>query len=553
MPKYLELLESLRQAFPQPVSAPIHDAYFVYSISRALDRVDKLKSQAPILGERIEPNWKAARDARVAEKGHSLEQVIGELVQSLQGMTIWGHPASQVNVVPPPSIASIIGFLLPATYNPNLVSEEGARCVAEVELRATSMAAELVGYDPDQAGGLFTFGGTGAMLYAVRIGLEKALPGTHREGLREKAAILTSDQGHYSALNVAGWLGLGLEQVQRARTGEDNAIDIDALETALRDTLEQGTKIAAIISTMGSTDAFGLDNLKAIVELRDRLVNEFQLDYRPHVHADAVIGWAWSVFRDYDFTANALGFRGRTIRALASALHELQHLAMADSIGIDFHKTGYTPYVSSLILFRNQNDLASMERPRETMPYLFQSGEYHPGMYTLETTGAGTGPMAALANFLLFGKQGLRVLLGNAVGAAEALREQLEAHPNLTVLNGQNVGPVTLFRVYPPGVDTFTVKQHERHDPEFRDQLLTYNAFNRRVFNRMHSDAMAGHGVALSMTDGYRTSDYGEPIAALKSYVLSPFANEARMGAIVEHVLEALEAVHDEDQRRETT
>ena len=32
-------------------------------------------------------------------------------------------------------------------------------------------------------------------------------------------------------------------------------------------------------------------------------------------------------------------------------------------------------------------------------------------------------------------------------------------------------------------------------------------------------------GVVISMTDCYRTSDYGEPIAALKSYFLSPFAD----------------------------
>ena len=34
-----------------------------------------------------------------------------------------------------------------------------------------------------------------------------------------------------------------------------------------------------------------------------------------HVHADAVIGWPWSVFNDYDFEANSLGFRPRTVHA----------------------------------------------------------------------------------------------------------------------------------------------------------------------------------------------------------------------------------------------
>ena len=92
------------------------------------------------------------------------------------------------------------------------------------------------------------------------------------------------------------------------------------------------------------------------------------------------------------------------------------------------------------------------------MPYLYTSGEHHPGMYTLETSRSGIGPMAALANLLLFGKEGYRTLLGHAVEMAEVLREMIESHPNLTVLNGDNVGPVTLFRAYPDGVDTFHVK-----------------------------------------------------------------------------------------------
>ena len=35
---------------------------------------------------------------------------------------------------PSPSIASIIGVLLPSTYNPNLCSDEGARRVSEAEV-----------------------------------------------------------------------------------------------------------------------------------------------------------------------------------------------------------------------------------------------------------------------------------------------------------------------------------------------------------------------------------------------------------------------------------
>ncbi len=536
---YHELLETLRKAFPQPVSDPVHDGYVVFSILRALDQVDALKSQAPMLGTPTEPDYERARRETIGGEGQTLEAVIPQLVSYLQGMFIWGHPRSQINVVPNPSLASVIGVLLPLLYNPNLCSDESARRFSEAEVRATSMAADLVGYDRQRAGGVFTFGGTGTLLYGVKVGLEKALPGAAQSGVREDAVIIASEQSHYSCLNVASWLGLGQQNVVLVPTRLDNSIDLTALERAIGDTLAAGKKIAAVVATMGTTDAFGIDDLRAIDELRRRMADEFSLAYLPHLHADAVIGWAWSVFNDYDFQANPLQFRGRTVRSLAAAQHDIGHLHLADSMGLDFHKTGYTPYNSSLVLFRDHRDFNLIARSRETMPYLYQSGEHHPGMYTLETSRSATGPMAALANMLLLGKQGYRMLLGHAVEMAEVLRERIESHPNLTVLNGENVGPVTLFRAYPDGVDTFSVKDRERSERAYRQQLLAHNEYNRRIFERVHAEALTGQGVAISLTDCYRHNDFGDPVLALKSYVLSPFADETRMDSIVKHVLAA--------------
>jgi glutamate/tyrosine decarboxylase-like PLP-dependent enzyme len=355
--------------------------------------------------------------------------------------------------------------------------------------------------------------------------------------------MLVSQQSHYSCLTVAAWLGIGDQNVIAVPSHDDNAIDLAALETAARQQLKAGRKIAAFVATLGTTDAFGLDDLSGICALRDRLVTEFSLPYRPHIHADAVIGWAWSVFNDYDFLENDLGFRGRTVRALAAAQHYVRHLHLADSIGVDFHKTGFCPYVAALVLFKDGEDLARIARPRATMPYLYQSGEHHPGMFTLETTRSGMGPMAALGSLLLLGKEGYRALLGHAVEMAEVLREQVESHPNLTVLNGDNVGPVTLFRAYPDEVDTFTIKPREQSDEGHRASVAAHNDYNRRIFAEVHAEALAGRGVALSLTDCYRQTDYGEPIVALKSYVLSPFADESRMQTVIEEVLKARERI----------
>lgn len=536
---YRDLLSQIRRAFPQPVSDRIHDSYFVFSLMRAIDQIDALKSEIPLLGGSRTVDYAGARQARIANDVSSVEQVTEELVAQFRGLPIWGHPRAQMNVVSCSSIASIIGVLLPAIYNPNLVSDETSHGIMEAEVRVTAMAADLVGYDPDVASGLFTFGGTGTILYGVKVGLEKTLPGTMETGMRGDAVVLTSEQCHYSRLNVAGWLGLGERNVIEVPSQLSNDVDLDLLTEAAERAVRDGRRIAAIIAVMGTTDAFGVDDLEAIVAMRDRLVTRFELDYRPHVHADAVIGWAWSVFTGYSFEENPLGFRPRTVRALAGALHRIRHLGQADSVGLDFHKTGFAPYVSSLFLVRDQADLQQLVRGRAEMPYLFQSGEHHPGLFSLETSRSGSGVLSALASLRLLGKTGLRVLLGHLVEMAELLREHLEGHRMTTVLNGENFGTVTLFRVYPDGVDTWTIKERERTDPAARDLLLAHNDYNRRIYRYLHDDALAGRGVLISMTECYRLTDYHEPIVALKVYILSPFIDEADVELLVAKVLEA--------------
>ena len=540
---YRDILQRIRQSFPQPVSDRVHDSYFVHSIMRALDQVDALKSELPLLGKTGPVDYEAGRKASLRTHTSTIEEVTAELVHYLEGMTLFGHPRTQQNVVPPPSIPSVIGVLLASLYNPNLTWDEYSRLVALAEVETTAMTARLLGYDAEKAGGVFTFGGTGTTLYGVRIGLEKACPGVMRDGLHDDVAVFASDASHYCRFNIAGWMCLGSKSLVTIPTNDRNEIDLELLGRQARAALKDGKRIAAFIATMGTTDAFGLDDLEGIVGLRDQLVKEFSLSYVPHIHADAVIGWAWSVFNDYDIEANPLGFRRRTLRALAGACRRIRPLPLADSIGIDFHKTGFAPYISSLFLVKQRDDFRLITRDPELMPYLFQFGDYHPGMFTLETSRAGTGVLAALANLKLFGVEGLQATLGHMVEMTQLLREHLDGHEATTVLNRDNFGTVTLFRVYPPDVDTFHVPDRERTDPAFADSLRKHNDYNRRISEYVHAEAMAGRGVVLSLTDCYRPTSYGEPIVGLKSFILSPFVDEEHVEIVVRQVLEAREKI----------
>jgi glutamate/tyrosine decarboxylase-like PLP-dependent enzyme len=510
---------------------------------RALDQVDAMKSASPVLGEPRELDLKAARQSRIAKESLPLESVTEQLVDHLSGAFVWGHPRAQINVIPPPTIPGIIGSLLPSIYNPNLASEESSRLVALSEVEVSAMTADLVGYDPAVAQGVFTFGGTGTLLYAARIGLEKACPGSMKSGIREPAVIVASKCAHYACRTIAGWMGLGEDSFIEVPSSPANEVRTNLLESTCREALKSGQKIAMIVATMGTTDAFGLDDLANICDMRDRMVEEFSLDYVPHIHADAVIGWAWSVFNDYDFDQNPQGFQPRTVRSLAGTQRRISQLHLSDSLGIDFHKTGFTPYTSSLFLSKSGDDLELVARDSEAMPYLFKSGKYHPGKYTLETSRSGAGPMAALGNLLLLGRDGLQALLGHLVTMAESLAEHLEGHAATTVLNSENFGPVTLFRVYPSEIDTFTISKREMTDPTAREILQKHNEYNRRIFAEIQAEALQGRGVVLSLTDCYRKTDYGEPVVALKSYIMSPFSDEEYVAAVLESVRKARETV----------
>ena len=538
-----DLLPLLRNAFPSPVSNADADGQFVASVADGLQQIDKLKTDRPYLGRREPIDYSQARSRQVPEHMSGVAETVASIAEYMQGGFIWSHPHTQENVVPPTTVPSIIGNLFGAIYNPNIIWDEYSYRVGLAEIETAAMCSSLVGYDPERAAGFFTFGGTGTILYGVKLGIEKASPGTFNSGVHEPLKLVASSAAHYAKINVLGWLGAGTESLVTIPTDADNSMDLAALENSLRQILDRGEKIAAIIATMGTTDAFGIDNLQYIAGLRDRLAAEYNLNYLPHIHADAVIGWAWSVFNDYDFDANTLGFNARALRCLWDTQVNISALSRADSVGIDFHKTGFGPYVSSMILCKNKDDLSLISRDTGLMPYLFQFGNYHPGVFTLETSRGGGAVLASLANLKLFGKEGYRGLLGHLVTMSEVLRLQLDEHPAMCQVNDYNYGPVTLFRVYPDGINAKASFSNELNNPAAAESLQRGNAYNQKVFDELHRQMEQEGGFALSLTTHYRTAACGEPVLAIKSFVMSPFIEEQHMQALIGCLEKARQAV----------
>jgi len=93
-----------------------------------------------------------------------------------------------------------------------------------------------------------------------------------------------------------------------------------------------------------------------------------------------------------------------------------------------------------------------------------------------------------------------------------------------------------LFRVYPDNVDTFEFPKLEQSNANYAAQLHKYNEYNRQVFRIIHAEALRGDGVVLSMTDRFRETDYGQPVVAIKSYIMSPFSDQQYVQAVIDSI-----------------
>ncbi len=522
--RYQEIVQHIRDGFPSPVRSEAADSRFSRLMAYALGQYEQKKTHRTFLGSRDPLDYKGAKLERVSQAMGSEEATIRDTAHYLEGLFTWSHPDVH-RLHGSATSVSIIGQLYGSLVDPNTVWDDLSYKVAEAEVRVIAMCADLVGYDADKASGLFTFGGTGTTFYGIKIGLETAQPGAFQHGIKLPMKIFASDVAHYAKISSGAWLGLGSDAVQSVVTTSDNAIDVGQLEAALRATIERGERIAAIIVTMGTTDSFGVDDIQAVHALRARLVQEYKLDYVPHLHADAVIGWSYSVFNDYDFGANPLGIPPAASASLQKIRERMQHLRLADSLGIDFHKSGYTPYISSLFLVSDAGQLSPIRRDKAAMPYLFQFGEYDPGVYTLECSRSGGPVLAALANLMLLGRDGFRGLLSHCVEMSQVLKQRAEALPWLTVMNPENGGSVVVLRVYPDGVDGDALYTQECNDPSAREQLARHNAFNAKVYDITRAAAEKGEAPVFVKTSRYRNTAYGEPLVGVKCFTLSAFTD----------------------------
>jgi glutamate/tyrosine decarboxylase-like PLP-dependent enzyme len=356
------------------------------------------------------------------------------------------------NVKGPANYASLIGSLACLLKNPNLCVDTYSQRSNELEVKAITALANLLFYHIDSPWGVFTVGGTISNLYAGKLGIEKVLPGTTRRGLQgAQLAGIVSTAAHYSNATLANWLGMGTDNLHAIPTDSQCSMKMDLFEERLDSLYSEGIKVAFVIATFGSTDAFGIDDVGKIRTILEKKTQAYEQPM-PQIHVDAAVGWTLCFLMEYDTDRNPFGFAVEILPVIRRAQNYCRTLRYADSVTIDFHKMGWGHYPASAFIVNRRDDLTHLSRSKEELPY-FSEAEYRrdPALFTLECSRPAIGPYSVMASLNGLGLIGYQILVAHALELAQYLKQKIESLDYCKVLNLDTIGPAVVWWVLPKG------------------------------------------------------------------------------------------------------
>jgi len=196
-----------------------------------------------------------------AEDGNSEEDLFSEIESLLNNSFNPVHPGSLAHLDPPPLIFSILGDLIAAGLNNNLLAYELSPSVTLLEESLCKWFAKKIGFN-DLSGGIAASGGTLSNLNALIAARNNAGLGTN-----PNSVLLVSEDAHSSFVKCIRVMGLDTRNLVRIKTDNQGRMDINDLRNSLDKCSIENKKIFAIVATLGTTVRGAIDPIKEISEI----------------------------------------------------------------------------------------------------------------------------------------------------------------------------------------------------------------------------------------------------------------------------------------------
>lgn len=468
-------------------------------------------------------------------------EVIDKLIPFYKNCVNWGAPGAMFNVTPPSNILGVAINVLSALLNPNLAEDRSGGLTAFAEQEVVKCLGRLIKWPEEKVTGMSCYGGKATNLYASRNAILNCKAALGDDFKIENAFYISSDRGHPCQVEGALLQGVTKENNIVIPCEVDGKIKLDLLKAAIEKNIENGKTFLGITINAGTTMEYIVDDIPEVVRIRDEIVTKYNLSYHPNIHADAVLGWVWLfVDRIDEVKIHNPETRPSSILKVKQFYEQAKNISMVDSIGVDFHKLGYTAYQSSFYVSQSQG-----KRFVDDMKFS-QLSTYR---NTLELSRGAQGVMGALASLLSFGYEGYVNLIVNLINSVEEIRSTFDKHPMLAVLDPGSLGVCN--------VVTLTHKKPLVESELSDEDIRIINDMNEKFIRHLQKKLEKGEtGVYSSFSKSYLAPGSKVRYGGIKLYATSPhLANDKLrefMGDFLSNVDEFLVAHNYSSEGHET-
>ena len=266
--------------------------------------------------------------------GNSEEDLFSEIESLLNNSFNPVHPGSLAHLDPPPLIFSILGDLIAAGLNNNLLAYELSPSITLLEESLCKWFAMKLGFK-DSSGGIAASGGTLSNLNALITARNNAGLGSN-----PNSVLLISEDAHSSFIKCIRIMGLNDTNLVKIKTDNQGRMDINNLRKSIDICLIENKKIFAIVATLGTTVRGAIDPIKEISDICKKR--------KIWLHIDGSIGGIFAV--------------------TSIPIEGLNNICQANSITINPQKIIGITKTSSLLLV---SDISTLKNTFSTgLPYI---------------------------------------------------------------------------------------------------------------------------------------------------------------------------------------
>ncbi len=193
--------------------------------------------------------------------GKSTEVLFSEIESLMYSSFNPVHPGSLAHLDPPPLIISILGDLIAAGLNNNLLAHELSPSISQLEDSICRWFSEKLGFK-ECSGGIAASGGTLSNLNAL-------VAARNKSGLESdpNAVFLISEEAHSSFIKCTRIMGLNKNNLIKISTDKNGCMDIFNLEQNIDKCFREGKKIFSIVATLGTTIRGAIDPIDDIIKI----------------------------------------------------------------------------------------------------------------------------------------------------------------------------------------------------------------------------------------------------------------------------------------------